>query len=212
MLPYRPSDPSRLALAWHRFSQARPSAFCILAAQNAPLNMLVSSRGIECEKWVRSDTFSRRNTSGTFNATFYFPVNQWQVGRADYHRLLKQVLVEGQLDDGDTFEAYFVSPRFYVSIKSSSQVPAQSNLAFFVHPPGCARLCSAAFIYSIPFENTLLMHSVGQEYINFKPQNYTNDSASFDPCAFAPQVAALQSYRTASHAASPACECQPRLM
>lgn len=91
-------------------------------------------RGIECEKWALSDSFESgfRNASGTYNVTFYFPVNQWQIGRQDYHRLLKETRVSGQLDDGDTFELY-------------------------------------------------------QEYVNFKPQNYTNNSAAFDVCALAPQ-------------------------
>ena len=80
-----------------------------------------------------SDTFTRGNFSGSYNASFFFPVNQWQIGRQDYHRLLKEVRVEGMGDDGDEFQLY-------------------------------------------------------SEYVNFKPQNYTNNSAAFDVCALAPQV------------------------
>ena len=67
-------------------------------------------RGITCEKWVKTDTFNRRGQTGTVNVSFFFPVNQWQIGRQDYHRLLKEVLVEGELDDGETFNAIFVRP------------------------------------------------------------------------------------------------------
>ena len=64
-----------------------------------------------CEKWVTMDnTFHGRRANGTYNATFYFPVNQWQVGRQDYHRLLKEVRIVGLSDDGDDFEARFVCP------------------------------------------------------------------------------------------------------
>ena len=45
-------------------------------------------RGIECEEWKTSRT---SNYGGTYDVSYYFPVNQWVVVRQDYHRLLKQV-------------------------------------------------------------------------------------------------------------------------
>lgn len=74
------------------------------------LSLALMLRGITCEKWISSDSFDGPNGSVSYNASFYFPVNQWQVGRQDYHRLLKEIRVSGTTDDGDSFEAFFVGP------------------------------------------------------------------------------------------------------
>lgn len=105
----------------------------IAAAWPAGDSQALCCRGIECEKWALSDSFESgfRNASGTYNVTFYFPVNQWQIGRQDYHRLLKETRVSGQLDDGDTFELYQASPWCTILLIdllcSSSAVDAARN-------------------------------------------------------------------------------------
>ena len=75
-------------------------------------------RGIECEKWVYD---SRRGDSdrwaGNYTSTFYFPINQWRIGRQDYHRLLKEVHVTGTLDDGREIDDRFVSLLLTVLLK-----------------------------------------------------------------------------------------------
>ena len=47
-------------------------------------------RGIPCEVWQTSVSFTGRYNM-SFDVEFYFPVNQWLVGREDYHRMLKRV-------------------------------------------------------------------------------------------------------------------------
>lgn len=89
-------------------------------------------RGIACELWQADVEFENNWANASFTASFYFPINQWLVAREDYHRLLKQIVLNGSFNDeamevvisyvnfrprtfvGPTFDVCAISP--YVSL------------------------------------------------------------------------------------------------